>query len=97
MAERNDRRVVICVIVTTSRVNRQFGMRKTLVSSLLLLAALAACSGDEEPSARSKMTQRERDSTIAESNLPGSAVVRKAISMSDAQKERAATMDSASQ
>jgi hypothetical protein len=59
-------------------------------------ASLAACA--EEPKftkARSEMTQRERDSTIAASGLPGSGVVRKAITISDAEAKRAAEYDSA--
>jgi hypothetical protein len=44
---------------------------------------------------RDQMTQREKDSILAESHLPGSGVVKKAMSVSDAQKRRAAAYDSA--
>lgn len=60
-----------------------------------MLLALCACA--EPPSVkkpRARMTQRERDSTIAESGLPGSAVVKKGLSISDAQARRAAELDS---
>lgn len=43
---------------------------------------------------RAEMTQRERDSTIAASGLPGSSVVKKGMSMADAQARRAAMLDS---
>ena len=73
-------------------------MRKVLVWVLPLIGGLTACSGTgEESPRRSQMSRRQRDSVIAESNLPGSAVVRKAMQMSDAQAERTAMMDSASQ
>jgi hypothetical protein len=40
------------------------------------------------------MTQRERDSAIGASRLPGSGVVRKGMNMADAQAKRAAALDS---
>ncbi|MGK2962022.1 MAG: hypothetical protein ACSLFK_07740 [Gemmatimonadaceae bacterium] len=43
------------------------------------------------------MTQRERDSTIAASGLPGSGVVKRAMSIADAEARRAAAFDSASE
>jgi hypothetical protein len=43
------------------------------------------------------MTQRERDSTIAESGLVGAGVVGRALSVSDAEAKRTAQLDSASQ
>lgn len=68
------------------------------LSVLAVLSILAACA--EEPKftkAREDMTRRERDSTIAESQLPGSGVVRKAMSIADAEARRAAMFDSAGQ
>jgi hypothetical protein len=41
------------------------------------------------------MTQRERDSTIAISGLPGAGVVKKGMNMADAGAKRAAMIDSA--
>ena len=70
-------------------------------SRLIVAAALlgvAACA--EEPKfdkARSDMTKRERDSTIAISGLPGSGVVKKAMSIADAEARRSASYDSAGQ
>lgn len=63
-----------------------------LIPSLLILSGCA-----EEPKfekARSDMTQREKDSVIAESGLPGSGVVKKGLSIADGQAKRAAMMDS---
>lgn len=71
-------------------------MRNLLGVVAIATIALAGCgapSGMSKP--REQMTLREKDSVLAESHLPGSGVVRKAISVSDAQKRRAAAYDAA--
>jgi hypothetical protein len=71
-------------------------MRNLLCLVAIATITLAGCgapSGMSKP--RDQMSQREKDSILAESHLPGSGVVRKAISVSDAQKRRAAAYDSA--
>lgn len=71
-------------------------MRNLLGLVAIATIALAGCgapSGMSKP--RGEMTQREKDSILANSHLPGSGVVRKAISVSDAQKRRAAAYDAA--
>jgi hypothetical protein len=40
------------------------------------------------------MSQRERDSTIAASGLPGSGVVKKGMHIADVEAQRAAMLDS---
>jgi hypothetical protein len=40
------------------------------------------------------MTQREKDSVIAASRLPGSGVVKKGMQIADGQAQRAAMLDS---
>lgn len=63
------------------------------------LAILACCSCVEPANVdkpRSAMTQRERDSTVAISGLPGSRTVGQAIGISDSEARRAAALDSAS-
>lgn len=59
---------------------------------LTLLSACAEPSKVDKP--RSRMSQRERDSTIAESGLPGSGVVKKGLSIADAEARRQAMLDS---
>ena len=66
-----------------------------LPSLAVVLTACAAEPDIEKP--RSEMTQRERDSTIAISGLPGSGVVKKAMNIADAEARRAAAYDSASE
>lgn len=66
---------------------------------LMALALIAVAGCAEEPKIdkpRSEMTQRERDSTVAISRLPGSQVVKQAMDVSDSEKARAAEFDSAS-
>lgn len=74
---------------------RQISMRKSLLTAAAALVSLSACAEPpviEKP--RSQMTQRERDSTIAHSGLPGSGVVKKGLSMADREAKRAAILDS---
>ena len=69
-------------------------MRNSLLTALLG-AAMTACADApviEKP--RSQMTQRERDSTIAASGLPGAGVVKKGLVMADREAKRAAMLDS---
>ena len=71
-------------------------MRKSVLSAAILAAALSACAAEPPPIAkrRSEMSQRERDSTIAASGLPGSSIVKKGMSMADREAKRAAALDS---
>ena len=65
---------------------------------ILILAALAltACSaGEPEPGlSADSITQRQRDSAVGESGLPGAQGVRGALRASDAAAARAAALDS---
>jgi hypothetical protein len=62
------------------------------VGALMLLVACAEPPKVEKP--RSAMSQRERDSTIAASGLPGSGVVKKGMHIADIEARRAAMLDS---
>ncbi len=84
--------------VTAPLPDRQPCMPNRFNRLVMVLIAVTACAAPPEVSKpRSQMSQRERDSALAESGLPGSQVVRKAMNMSDAQNKRAAAYDSASQ
>ncbi len=63
------------------------------VVTLCVTACAAPAKFDK---ARDQMTERERDSTIAISGLPGSGVVKKAMSISDIQTKETAAQESAS-
>jgi hypothetical protein len=61
--------------------------------AMIFLAALSVLSGcaqkTPEENARPPMTQRQRDSTIAASGLPGASAVGKALEIADSAAARA--------
>ena len=59
-----------------------------------LLFIAAACTSPDEGGAIDTLTTGERDSAIAESNLPGARGVRSAIRAADSANARAARLDS---
>jgi hypothetical protein len=63
---------------------------------MIAVLALASCAKPvpKMEKTRDQMTAREREETIANSGLPGSGVVKKALSISDAENRRLAEMDS---
>jgi hypothetical protein len=67
---------------------------KLVCAGALALAACAESPKIDKP--REEMSQRERDSTVAISRLPGSQVVGQALDASDAEAARARALDSAS-
>ena len=64
-------------------------MSKTLVVAALLLVC-AGCAQQSTPSARTALTERQRDSLIAHSHLVGASVVGRAMSVTDRAAEHAA-------
>lgn len=65
---------------------------------LVTLFALGGCAGGEPEGGAAhadSVTQRQRDSAIGESRLPGARGVRGALDASDAAAARAAALDSA--
>jgi len=67
-------------------------MRCFWLSTLLIIAGGACGGGDGE--ARREMTQRERDSAIGQSNLPGARGVSGALEVSDTAAARQRLVDS---
>jgi hypothetical protein len=62
-----------------------------------LTALLCACSSPETAqNRRDTMTQRQKDSVLAQSQLPGAEGVAKALRAADSAKARQARLDSAS-
>ena len=58
--------------------------------ALLALAAVAGCSGSSDRSTRAPLTERQRDSVLARTSLPGASTVGRAMDASDDQARRAA-------
>lgn len=67
-----------------------------LVIATALLAASSCAAPVKVDKPRDQMSQREKDSVLAASSLPGSGVVKKAIAMSDAEARRQTAINSAS-
>jgi hypothetical protein len=66
------------------------------IAAMLVAASLTACSGETEGNRRDTMTQRQRDSVLGQTGLPGAQGVTKALKASDSLKARSAAIDSAS-
>ncbi|MGH7636392.1 MAG: hypothetical protein ACREOK_01975 [Gemmatimonadaceae bacterium] len=62
--------------------------------ALLFTALVATACGPTDTSARDSMTQRERDSVLAQSGLPGARGVGKALTAADSVRARNAQLDS---
>jgi hypothetical protein len=67
---------------------------KWIGAGALAVSACAEPPKIDKP--REEMSQRERDSTVALSGLPGSQVVKQALDASDAEAARMRELDSAS-
>ena len=68
-------------------------------SCLVLLCAtilLAGCASETGGNRRDTMTQRQKDSVLAQTGLPGAQGVAKALRAADSEKARQARIDSAS-
>ena len=57
---------------------------------VLLLVAAAGCAPRSQPTARAPLTERQRDSILARSSLPGAPVVGRALEVSDRAADHAA-------
>jgi hypothetical protein len=62
---------------------------------ILFLLALALASCKSSVTAGTGRTERERDSVIGQSKVPGAAAVQRALTVSDSAASRGARMDSA--
>jgi hypothetical protein len=71
-------------------------LRSGILLSALVLA-LAACSKNETEDSRANLTERQKDSLIARSPIPGAKAVQKALNTADSAAARQARIDSAQQ
>lgn len=70
--------------------------RRSIVIPLLIPVLAAACGAPSpEANADSPKTERQRDSAVANSGLPGSQGVQRAMQLQDSQASRNAQLDSA--
>jgi hypothetical protein len=72
-----------------------------MLKSGILLAVLAftftACSTSETEDSRANLTERQKDSLIARSPIPGAKAVQKSLNVADSAAARQARLDSAQQ
>lgn len=61
---------------------------------LIALVGVACSSNDTAANDRDTMTQRQRDSVLAQSDIPGAGGVGKALSAADSIRARNARLDS---
>jgi hypothetical protein len=64
-----------------------------LCAATLVACAASACSQNHTP--QRQLTERERDSTLGKSVLPGAVVVTRALAVSDSATVQAQRMDGA--
>ena len=69
--------------------------RRSRVLLICSAAAVASCSSETGGNRRDTMTQRQRDSVLGQSKLPGAGGVAKAMRAADSAKARQALIDSA--
>lgn len=69
-------------------------MHRVLLASLCIV--LGACASSEGGNNRDTMTQRQKDSVLGQSGLPGAQGVTKALRASDSVKSHETQVDSAS-
>jgi hypothetical protein len=67
---------------------------RTLLCLAVVAALLAGCARRAEGPARAPLTERQRDSVLAKSSLPGAPVVGRALQVSDQAADRAAGLAS---
>lgn len=69
---------------------------KMMLRGLLVVSVVtvAAC-GEDGPDGRSKLTQREKDSILGQSQIPGAKAVKTGMRNADSASARQARLDSA--
>ena len=68
-----------------------------LLTALAALSASGCANRVDSDHARPALTERQRDSVLAKSQLPGAGVVGRALQQSDRAAQQAARMDSLTQ
>ena len=66
--------------------------RGIAIAGAALMLALAACGKDESAEHKPALTQREKDSVLANSTIPGASAVKKSMTVADSAAARQARM-----
>lgn len=70
-------------------------LRKTSLAIVVLAAGAVACSKDDSDQNKPQLTQREKDSILGASKIPGAKAVKRALTSADSAAARQARLDSA--
>ena len=70
-------------------------MLKRGIAIAVLALVCAACAKDDADDTRANLTQREKDSILAGSQIPGARAVKKSMTVADSAAARQARIDSA--
>ena len=70
-------------------------MRKLIFVTATSVVMLAACGGEKADENKPQLTQREKDSILAGSRIPGAKAVGRAMTSADSATARQARLDSA--
>ena len=70
-------------------------LRTTSLAIVVLAAGAAACNKDDSDQNRPQLTQREKDSILGASKIPGAKAVKRALTSADSAAARQARLDSA--
>jgi hypothetical protein len=65
-----------------------------ILAGALLVVALASCTPMTDEMPKKQLTERQRDSLIGSSDLPGAGVMKRTLDVSDRSANRAASIDS---
>jgi|GEM_PF-681390 hypothetical protein len=76
----------------TNLIEAFISKRGIAVASAILTLALAACAKEESAENKPTLTQREKDSILANSQIPGAKAVKKSMSVADSAAARQARM-----
>ena len=71
--------------------------KRTAVIGSALLLTLAACAQEDTSSQTTTRTEREKDSILAGSQIPGARAVKKSMTVADSAAARGARIDTAQQ
>jgi hypothetical protein len=70
-------------------------LRKILFAAATIVVGVTACGKDESDLGKRDLTQREKDSILGASQIPGARAVKRALTSADSAAARQARLDSA--
>jgi hypothetical protein len=65
------------------------------LAGILVVIAVAGCAKDDSADSKPELTRREKDSIIANSQIPGAKAVKKSMTAADSATARQTRLDSA--